>query len=129
MSRNLLVRVAFAVPAIAVAVAVLWLGGWVLATALAVLGVLGTREVYDLARRQGIEPVENLGLAAAAAGPLAAFWVKGYADWEPVLYVAALWLLAVMGLAMARGPARRPRRAVAGPSSGTLYASALLAFP
>src|SRR5207249_3109783 len=83
MSRNLLVRVAVAVPAIAASVVVLWLGGWVLATALALLGVLGTREVYDLARRDGIEPLENLGLAAAAVGPLATFWVKGYADWEP----------------------------------------------
>ena len=128
MPRNLLVRVAVAVPAIAASVVVLWLGGWVLATALAVLGVLGTREVYDLARRQGIEPLENLGLAAAAAGPLAAFWVKGYADWEPVLYVAALWLLAVMVLAMARGPARRPLSAVAVTVFGSLYASALLAF-
>jgi len=107
---------------------VLWLGGWVLATALALLGVLGTREVYDLARRDGIEPLENLGLAAAAVGPLATFWVKGYADWEPVLYVGALWLLAVMVLAMARGPARRPLSAVAVTVFGSLYASALLAF-
>ena len=60
MSRNLLVRIAVAVPAIAVTVAVLWLGGWVLATALAVLGVLGTREVYDLARRGDIEPFDRL---------------------------------------------------------------------
>ena len=128
MSRNLLVRVAFAVPAIALAVAVLWLGGWALATALAVLGVLGTREIYDLARREGIEPLENLGLPAAAAVPLATFWVKGYADWEPVLYVAALWLLALLVVAMARGPARRPLSAVAVTVFGSLYASALLAF-
>jgi len=128
MSRNLLVRVAVAVPAIAASVVVLWLGGWVLATALALLGVLGTREVYDLARRDGIEPLENLGLAAAAVGPLATFWVKGYADWEPVLYVGALWLLAVMVLAMARGPTRRPLSAVAVTVFGSLYASALLAF-
>ena len=128
MSRNLLVRVAVAVPAIAASVVVLWLGGWVLATALALLGVLGTREVYYLARRDGIEPLENLGLAAAAVGPLATFWVKGYADWEPVLYVGALWLLAVMVLAMARGPARRPLSAVAVTVFGSLYASALLAF-
>ena len=63
MSRNLLVRIAVAVPAIAVSVAVVWLGGWVLATALAVLGVLGTREVYDLARREGIEPFDQIGRA------------------------------------------------------------------
>src|SRR5207249_7220512 len=79
MARTLLVRVAFAVPAIALAVAVLWLCGWVLATALAVLGVLGTREIYDLARREGIEPFENLGLPAAAAAPLATFWEIGRA--------------------------------------------------
>ena len=70
MSRNLLVRIAVAVPAIAVSVAVVWLGGWVLATALALLGVLGTREVYDLARREGIEPFDRLGLPAAAMPPV-----------------------------------------------------------
>ncbi len=128
MSRNLLVRIAVAVPAIAVSVAVVWLGGWVLATALAILGVLGTREVYDLARRDGIEPFDRLGLVAAAAVPLATFWVKGYADWEPVLYVAALWLLAVLVMAMARGPARRPLTTVSVTVFGILYASALLAF-
>jgi phosphatidate cytidylyltransferase len=128
MSRNLLVRVAVAVPAIAVSLVVLWLGGWVLATALALLGVLGTREVYDLARREGIEPFERLGLVAGAAVPFATFWVKGYADWEPVLYVAALWLLAVLVAAMARGPTRRPLAAVSVTVFGSLYASTLLAF-
>src|SRR5256886_16943972 len=128
MSRNLLVRIAVAVPAIAVTVAMLWLGGWVLATALAVLGVLGTREVYDLARREGIEPFNRLGLLAAAAVPFATFWVKGFADWEPVLYVAALWLLAVLVVAMTRGPPRRPLTTVSVTVFGSLYASALLAF-
>ena len=128
MSRNLLVRIAVAVPAIAVSVALLWLGGWVLATALAVLGVLGTREVYNLARREGIEPFDRLGLVAAAAVPFATFWVKGFADWEPVLYVAALWLLAVLVMAMARGPTRRPLTTVSVTLFGSLYASALLAF-
>ena len=59
MSRNLLVRIAFAVPAIAGTLLILSLGGWVLAGFLAILGVLGTREVYDLARKQGI--VATLG--------------------------------------------------------------------
>src|SRR5437016_7117387 len=58
MSRNLLVRIAVAVPAIAGAVAALWLGGWVLAAAIAVLGVLGTNEVYAFAKKQGVEPLE-----------------------------------------------------------------------
>jgi phosphatidate cytidylyltransferase len=127
-SRNLAVRVAFAVPAIALSVWVLWLGGWVLATVVGILGVLGTREVYDFARREGIEPLEWIGFVAAGAAPLATYWVKTYAEWEPVVYVSALWLLVVLVIADARGPERRPLEAVAVTVFGSLYASALLSF-
>ncbi len=128
ISRNLVVRIAFAVPAIAVSVVLLWLGGWPLAVVLAILGMLGTREVYDLAKRQGVEPIEWVGFIIAAACPLATYWVKGYADWEPVVYAAALWLLVLLAVAAARGPARRPLAAVAVTVFGGLYASALLSF-
>jgi len=128
ISRNLVVRIAVAVPAIAVSVALLWLGGWPLAVVLAILGMLGTREVYDLAKRQGVEPIEWVGFIIAAACPLATYWVKGYADWEPVVYAAALWLLVLLAVAAARGPARRPLAAVAVTVFGGLYASALLSF-
>src|SRR3989449_10865605 len=86
MARNLAGRIAFAVPAIAVTLVALWLGAWVLATLVAALAVLGTREIYDLARKRGVEPLETLGLAAAAAIPFGTFWVKDLAAWEPVLY-------------------------------------------
>jgi len=128
MSRNLLVRIAVAVPAIAGVLFVVWRGGWVLAVALAVLGMLGTREVYDFGKQQGIEPLEWVGFVAAAACPLATYWVKGYADWEPVVYAGALWLLVVLAVAVARGPTRRPLTAVAVTVFGSLYASALLSF-
>jgi phosphatidate cytidylyltransferase len=128
MSRNLLVRIAVAVPAIAGTLFLLWLGGWALALVLAVLGMLGTREVYDLARRQGIEPLEWVGFIGAAVCPLATYWVKGYAEWEPVLYAGAMWLLVVLVVAAARGPSARPLSAVAITVFGALYASALLAF-
>ncbi len=128
ISRNLLVRVAFAVPAIAVSLLLLWLGGWALAGVLAVLGVLGTREVYDLARAQGIEPLEWVGFIGAAACPLAVYWVKGYAEWEPVVYVGAIWLLVVLVVGAARGPDHRPLTAVAVTVFGGLYASAMLSF-
>ena len=128
ISRNLLVRIAFAVPAIAATLLLLRLGGWPLAAVLAVLGVLGTREVYDLARAQGIEPLEWVGFIGAALCPLATYWVKGYAEWEPVVYVGAVWLLVVLVVAAARGPDRRPLMAVAVTVFGGLYASALLSF-
>src|SRR5258705_14021454 len=110
MSRNLLVRVAFAVPAIVVTIAVLWRGGWLLGGLLAVLGVLGTREVYDFARRQGIAPFTMLGYVAAATIPLGAIWVAetGLSWGEPMLALGALWLLAVLAAAAARGPEGRP---------------------
>ena len=128
MSRNLLVRIAVAVPAIAGAVVVLWLGGWVLAAVLAVLGVLGTNEVYGFAKQQGIEPLEWVGFLAAAGCPVATYWVTSAADWEPVVYVGAVWLLLGLVLAAARGPARHPLTALAVTTFGPLYASGLLSF-
>src|SRR3989442_11063987 len=131
MSRNLLVRIAFAVPAIVATVVVLRLGGWVVAAFLACRGVLGTRELYDVARRQGVEPLGGLGYAAAAVIPFATVWAKGSPErWaEPAIFVGALWLLAVLTTAtFARGPERRPLAAVAVTVFGAVYASALLAF-
>ena len=131
MSRNLVQRIAFAGIAIPLVVGLLWWGGWPLATVLALLGVLGTREVYALARRQQIDPLDGIGLAAAAAIPLATYWAKGSeSHWaEPALFVGAMWLLAVAALAMwTRGPRGRPLPAVAVTVFGALYASALPAF-
>jgi phosphatidate cytidylyltransferase len=93
--------------------------------------VLGTREVYDLARRQNIDPLDRTGWLAAAAIPLLAYWAKGSeTHWaEPALYLGALWLLVTLVVAMVRrGPQGRPLAAVAVTLFGCLYASALLAF-
>lgn len=131
MSRNLWQRIAFSAVAIPLAVGVLWWGGWALAACLALLGVLGTREIYDLARRQGIDPLDGLGYVAAAAIPLATYWAKGSEQrWaEPALFVGAVWLLAVLvGAMLERGPGGRPLAAVAVTVFGALYASALLSF-
>ena len=131
MASNLTLRIAFAGVAIPLAVGVLWLGGWPFAVVLAVLGVLGTREVYDLARRQNIDPLDRTGWLAAAAIPLLAYWAKGSeTHWaEPALYLGALWLLVTLVVAMVRrGPQGRPLAAVAVTLFGCLYASALLAF-
>ncbi len=129
MSRNLLVRIAFAVPAIAFTLLVLWVGSWPLALFVAAVGVLGTAEVYDLARKRGIHPLAPLGLVAAATSPFATLWVKHYTDWEPVLYAAAIWVLLVLVAAVRnRTPTERPLEAVAVTIFGTLYAGSLLAF-
>jgi phosphatidate cytidylyltransferase len=107
------------------------LGGWVLAATLALLGVLGVREIYDFGRRQGIEPLDETGWLAAAAIPLLAYWAKGsQTHWaEPALYVGALWLMLTLVIAMVRrGPAGRPLTSVSVTVFGCLYASGMLAF-
>jgi phosphatidate cytidylyltransferase len=130
MSRNLAQRIAFAVVAIPLAVVLVWWGGWPLAGVLALVGVLGAREVYGLARRQGIDALDGMGLAAAAVIPLATYWVKGSETrWaEPTIYAAALWLLGLLVTAMRRGPERRPLAAVSVTAFGALYASGLPSF-
>ncbi len=130
-SHNLVQRIAVAVVAIPVVVGIIWLGGWTLAATLAVLGVLGAREIYDFGRRQGIEPLERTGWLAAAAIPLLSYWAKGSeTHWaEPALYLGAIWLMVTMAIAMARrGPAGRPLTSVSITLFGCVYASAMLAF-
>lgn len=131
MTSNLAQRIVVSAIAIPVAVAMVWVGGWPLAVVLAALGVLGTREVYDLARRQGIDPLDRTGWLAAAAIPLLAYWAKGSeTHWaEPALYLGALWVMVTVVVAMARrGPSGRPLAVVSVTLFGCLYASALLAF-
>ena len=130
-SKNLVQRIVVATIAIPLVAGVIWLGGWALAATLAVLGVLGTREVYDFARRQGVDPLERTGWLAAAAIPVLAYWAKGSEiHWaEPALYLAAVWLMAVMTIAMGRrGPTGRPLAAIAVTIFGAVYASGLLSF-
>lgn len=130
MSRNLLVRIAFAVPAIALTLVVLRVGGWWLALVLSALGVLGAWEVYGLARRQGIAPLAALGYVTAAAVPVGTLAAGGRDAWaQGALYAGTLWLLVVLAVAMfARGPNGRPLTAVAVTLFGAAYASAPLAF-
>jgi phosphatidate cytidylyltransferase len=124
-------RIMFSAVAIPVAAAAAYVGGWVLAALLAVVGVLATREVYDLAAATGVDPLRRSGFAAAVALPLATYWAKGsevhFA--EPALYLGALWMLALVALAAwRRGPGARPLAAVAVTVFGVLYGPGLLSF-
>ncbi|PYO92666.1 MAG: hypothetical protein DMD62_12510 [Gemmatimonadetes bacterium] len=130
-SKNLMQRIAVAVIAIPLVIAIIWLGGWVLAAILAALGILGAHEIYDLGRRQGFEPLERTGFLAAAAIPLLAYWAKGSETrWaEPAIYLGAVWLMIALAIAMwRRGPTGRPLTSLSVTMFGCLYASAMLAF-
>jgi phosphatidate cytidylyltransferase len=125
MTNNLAQRIAVAVVAIPLVVGIIWVGGWALAATLAVLGVLGAREIYDFGRLQGIEPLDRTGWLAAAAIPLLAYWAKA----SLALYVGAGWLMLALVVAMVRrGPSGRPLTSVSVTLFGCLYASGMLAF-
>ena len=140
MSRNLMLRIAFAAVAIPVALWGIYRGGWVLASLLALLGVVGTWEVYGLAQRQGIRPLTVLGLLGAAAIPLLGYMslipaVRGVecyycataSRW--VLPLAAIWLMGVFGDALRlRTPGERPLATIGVTVLAPLYASGLLSF-
>jgi phosphatidate cytidylyltransferase len=127
-------RVGFAVVAIPLALAVVWYGGLPLAFLLALAGILGARELFDLAAQQGIRPARAFGFVSAAAlAPLAyatlvAPDVRGLvvSAWP---YLAALWVIALLTWALAaRSPADKPLSAAAVTMLAVAYTSALPAF-
>jgi phosphatidate cytidylyltransferase len=134
MDANLVRRVGFAVVAIPLALAVVWYGGLPLALLLAVAGVLGTRELFDLAARLGIRPIRPIGLVSAAAlAPLvyAALVAPDFRAWIEAAwpYVAALWLIAVLTWVLAaRAPADKPLSAASVTVLAVAYTGALPAF-
>lgn len=139
MDANMVRRVAFAAVAIPLALGIVWLGGWPLALVVSLVSALGTREFYDLARKQGIEAATRTGivtsallgpltLVASARGPLSGVAsLSVLLSWWP--YLGAVWLLGLLGWALARrAPTERPIEAVAVTTFGVLYAGALPAF-
>lgn len=126
-------RVAFAAVAIPSVIGIAYLGSWALAALLAVAAALGARELYAFARLQGIEPLERLGMLAAAATPLAValtLFKPGFlAELIKGGYALVGLVLLVMGAALLRrGPDARPLAVVAVTLFGVLYAAWLPSF-
>jgi len=134
MDANVVRRVGFAVVAIPVALAIVYLGGIPLTLLAAVASVLGTRELYDLAAQKGIRALRGPGLVVATSiapvtyatltePPVAAF----LNSWWPFLLVSGvlvflLWLLAT------RSPADQPLAAIGVTLFGVAYSGAMPAF-
>ena len=134
MDSNLVRRVGFAAVAIPIALGVVWLGGWLLVALVALIGVLGARELLEFARRQGTRASTAIALSTAAVFAPLGYLVLTETDasaylaaWWP--YAAAVWLLLTLTWALAaRRPADRPLGAVAVTLLAPLYAGALPAF-
>ena len=132
--RNMVQRVAFAVIAIPLALLLVWLGGWPLAVLVALVGVLGVKELYAIAANHEVQPAVTLGLATTSLfAPLTlgalsgAAWATGVAAAWP--YAGAVWILALLTWTLtARAPTAKPLAAAAVTLFGVLYAGALPAF-
>ena len=123
-------RWAVAGAGIPLVLALLYLGGWPLAIAVATLAALGARECYQLAARGGVLPLGVLGSAAAGGLVMLAGWRPTFAGFAgPVLGllggVAGIALVAALKL---RGPDGRPLEAVAVTLFGPVYCGLSLAF-
>ena len=131
MASNLTQRVAFAVVAIPVALGVVFLGGWPLVAVVSAAAVLGARELYDFARRQGVEPLTRFGLGSAALVPVLAY--LGVAGLAPVTawawFLAALWMVALLTLTLVRRqPGQHPFAVTAATAFGVCYPAGLATF-
>ncbi len=134
MDANLIRRIAFAAVAIPLAVFLVWLGGWPLAALVALVGALGTRELFDIAAKQGNLAFREAGIAAAAVGALLVYramtdpaTTQAVADrWT---FMAAAMVLLLLGLALrSRGPDAQPLGAIGVTFFGVVYAGLLPTF-
>jgi len=134
MDANLARRIAFAAVAIPLALGLVWLGGPIFVAVVAVIGVLGARELYGLAALQGVSPSLTFGLPAAAAfAPAAWVMVTGSLAGTVVErvwpYAAALWLMGLFTWVLWRhAPTAKPMGAAAVTVLGAIYCGGLPAF-
>ena len=133
MSSELARRVAFAVIAVPVGVAIVLYGGAPLAALLAIVSALGAWELFRLAKAGGLTPMDDAGIALAGLFPLLvhARFLHLY-DPESALgslSLGALVLLALMAAAIwARGVNGKPLGAVASTAFGIAYTGGMLSF-
>jgi phosphatidate cytidylyltransferase len=131
MASNLTKRVLFAAIAIPIALGIVYCGGWPLVAVVSLAAVLGARELYDFARRQGVEPLEGTGLVSAALLPALTYLnvreAGAVAEWG--WFLAGVWMVAVLAIALwRRAPTQRPFAATAATVFGVLYPAALASF-
>ncbi len=134
MDANLTRRILFAVVAIPLAFGVIWYGGWPLVAVVALVAALGTRELFDFARRQRIEPALQIGLLTALVIPPAGYISLSsvYNTWWVLVagfYGGAVWIMLLLGWALwRRAPGDKPMEAVAVTLFGVVYAGLLPSF-
>jgi len=123
-------RLAVAAFGIPLALGLVYLGGWPLAGAAAVIAALAAREFFRLGAAGGGRPFVWLGSAAAAALPLLAGLERSYAAFAPPALAAVLLVLlaAAVGAVWLRWPDGRPLYSIGLTLAGVAYTGGGLSF-
>ena len=121
-------RVAFAVVAAPLAVAVVWIGGLPLALLLAAVSAGAAWELYRIARATGVDALDAVGIPLAAAIPLVVHARQVGLPPVPLSLGAVIFVGIVGAVIWARGTAGRPLAVAAVTAFGVLYTGALLSY-
>lgn len=134
MASNMTQRVLFALVAIPLVLGLVWQGGAALVVLVCLAAALGTRELLEIARHQGVRAFVPVSVLLAALLPAVA-WAEstgarvtaGLARWWPSL--AAGLVMGVLVLALwRRTPQQKPLASAAITLFAPLYAGGLPAF-
>jgi len=121
-------RIAFAVVAAPLAIAVVWYGDAPLATLLGIVAALGAWEFYRIAGAVGGAPLAGAGIAAAGILPILvhAHYLRVFTT---PLVVGVLFALGILAAAIwTRGVAGKPLTAAASTIYGVLYVGVPLCY-
>jgi phosphatidate cytidylyltransferase len=94
MASELTKRVAVAAVGVPVAVLILYVGGWIMAAALAAIAAGGALEFYRLARQRGVRPFAGAGAVLAGVPVLLAAATPHAEVWTLRIFIAAMLLIA-----------------------------------
>jgi len=134
MASNMTQRVLFALVAIPLVLLLLWQGGIALVLLVCIAAALGTRELLEFARHQGVRGFFTLAIIAAASLPALAWAAVSSPDmasrlgrWWP--WGAMLWLILVLVVTLwQRTSQQKPLGAAAVTLIAPLYTGGLPAF-
>ncbi len=122
-------RLAVAVIGIPLTVLIIYCGAWVLGISMAFVAALGAREFYAMAARD-VKPLVGVGVALAAALPLAAALHLSFLEFAPVGFalVSGTALVTLVLVVWLRWPGGHPLTDSASTIMGALYTGGALAF-
>jgi phosphatidate cytidylyltransferase len=114
-------RVLFALVGAPLTIALIYLGGWVFASALGLISALGAWELYRMARAQGHEPLDNAGIVVAACVPVLVHGTYLGVIRASITIAVMILIVLIASVIWVRGTARKPMVSLAITIMGIAY--------